>query len=67
MADNPAPPPASRGPADAAPGKPQRQPTPVEHDSPMPVEQYGIVSVARHVKDDGRSLLLYTHRRPESS
>jgi hypothetical protein len=24
-----------------------------------PAERYGIVSVARHVKDDGRALILY--------
>ncbi len=28
---------------------------------PPPEERYGPVAVARHVKDDGRALLLYTH------
>jgi hypothetical protein len=34
---------------------------------PEPIERYGIVSVARHVKDDGRALLLYTLEEPEAS
>jgi len=27
---------------------------------PGPGERYGIVSISRHVKDDGRALLLFT-------
>jgi hypothetical protein len=27
---------------------------------PEPTEHYGIVSISRHVKDDGRALLLFT-------
>jgi hypothetical protein len=61
MADDSAPPPASEEPA-AAGGQPQQPQQP-----PAPVERYGIVSIARQVKDDGRMLLLYTHEEPESS
>jgi hypothetical protein len=30
---------------------------------PPPVERYGELEIERHVKDDGRALILYTHRR----
>jgi hypothetical protein len=29
------------------------------------LERYGTVSVARHVKDDGRALILYAHAEDE--
>jgi hypothetical protein len=49
--------PAPEKPAGARPsGQPSAQ-----------AERYGIVYVARHVKDDGRMLLLYTHEEAESS
>jgi hypothetical protein len=52
MARDPAvPPPSDRSQSGASP----------QPDAPSaPAEDYGIVSIARHVKDDGRSLLLYT-------
>lgn len=28
-------------------------------------ETFGAVALARHVKDDGRALILYTHRRAD--
>ncbi len=28
-----------------------------------PAEYYGELAIERHVKDDGRALILYTHRR----
>jgi hypothetical protein len=62
MADDSAPPPASEEPSAAGPGQPQEPQQP-----PAPVQRYGIVSIARHVKDDGRMLLLYTHEESKSS
>ena len=29
--------------------------------NPPPSERYGPIAIARHVKEDGRALLLYTH------
>jgi hypothetical protein len=74
MADEPAPPPAGPGSGGAAAGEPVEPPPEADRDRspssaqdpPAAVETYGIVVVARHVKDDGRELLLYTHRPPES-
>ena len=51
------------------PAEPQRSPTgaaaqgqpPPEH-----VERYGVVLIERLVKDDGRSLLLYTRERQDA-
>jgi hypothetical protein len=31
----------------------------------QPAERYGIVSITRHVKEDGRALLLYTREGRE--
>jgi hypothetical protein len=59
MARDPDVPPPSGSSPSGAPGQPQQP--------PAPIELYGIVSVARHVKDDGRALLLYTREEPEAS
>jgi hypothetical protein len=32
-----------------------------------PAERYGIVSITRHVKEDGRALLLYTREGHEGA
>ena len=72
MADEPGPPPAGPGRSGAASGEPQtgaeverdRLPS-GEQDTRAAAESYGIVSVTRHVKEDGRSLLLYARRAPE--
>jgi hypothetical protein len=37
-----------------------------EQPPPEPVERYGIVLIERLVKDDGRSLLLYTRERQDA-
>jgi hypothetical protein len=44
--------------AQADAGSPGEGPPPAE---PQPAEHYGPIAIARHVKDDGRALLLYTH------
>jgi hypothetical protein len=63
MIPEPAPPtppqPSKRAPA-AEPDAAERLRT----GQPQPVEHYGPVEIARHVKDDGRALLLYTHIAP---
>ncbi len=68
MTPEPQAPPPPRGsrpdpgePADA--GNPEEGPQPGE---PMSAERYGPVAIARHAKDDGRALLLYS-RIPEDS
>jgi len=43
------------------PQPPQRDPGAEPDAGQRPGEQYGPVEIARHVKDDGRALLLYTH------
>jgi hypothetical protein len=54
------PPPAAE-PPDAGPGAPARAEQ--QHE---PAERYGIVVVERLVKDDGRSLLLYSRDRQDA-
>jgi hypothetical protein len=55
-----------------APGEPERgpreraQPGEPEPAGPQPGERYGPVEIARYVKDDGRTLLLYTRSPRES-
>ena len=68
------PPGMTPGPAAPPPQRPQRdpgaEPDPGEQPRPgelQPDERYGPVVVARHVKDDGRALLLYTHAAQESA
>jgi hypothetical protein len=46
-----------------SPPDPPGQPPP----QPAPVERYGILTITRHVKDDGRALLLYTREESEGS
>jgi hypothetical protein len=51
------------------PAEPQRSPSGAAAQGqppPEPVERYGIVVVERLVKDDGRSLLLYTQDRQDA-
>jgi hypothetical protein len=56
MAGNPAmPQPPSGAPK---PGAPPDSPS-------QPAERYGIVALARHLKDDGRRLLLYTREESD--
>jgi hypothetical protein len=57
MADDPAVPPASE-PASGTPPEPDSR--------SGEVERFGIVSIARHRKDDGRMLLLYVHDPAET-
>ena len=60
MARNPGTPPPPSGPSQPGENGPADGPA-------QPEERYGILRVARHLKDDGRSLLLYTReeRDPE--
>jgi hypothetical protein len=54
MARKPAAPPPSSGPSESEPH--------TEHvERPGRRERFGPVSIARHVKDDGRALILYGH------
>jgi hypothetical protein len=53
MARNPGTPPPPSGPSQPGADGPADGPS-------EPDERYGILRVARHRKDDGRSLLLYT-------
>jgi len=55
--------PSPSGRAKAAPGSARESPT---ENSP-PDERYGPVALTRHVKDDGRALIVYRragHRQP---
>ena len=51
------------------PAEPQRSPTGAAAQGQQPpehVERYGVVLIERLVKDDGRSLLLYTRDRQDA-
>jgi hypothetical protein len=47
-------------PAPSSSGEPRERDEPVEQ-----AELFGPLAVSRHVKDDGRALILYTHRRDD--
>jgi hypothetical protein len=51
---------AGNHPTPPPPSDPPRHGSDAQPEASQPAERYGVVSVARHLKDDGRSLLLYT-------
>lgn len=61
MTPEPVPPPSRGSEPGSATDPEQSQPA-----EPPPGERYGPVAIARHVKDDGRALLLYSLNPEES-
>jgi hypothetical protein len=59
MARDPAVPPPSERPPSGQPEQPGQR--------PPHAERFGIVSITRHVKDDGRALLLFTREERAGS